>query len=156
MKRIVLFAVALLLFGYAASAKDAASPPKHPDEVAAEGLMLKRSEIVQKTPIVDLGVGRVWVVEKSKDVQCLFVEVSGTIPMYFHPDGTHRMYVIEGKLRMTIGKEQMDMEPGDFMMIPRGVRHKVERVGNGKAYFATVDTPPIDPKKIVWLEPAPK
>jgi mannose-6-phosphate isomerase-like protein (cupin superfamily) len=50
----------------------------------------------------------------------------------------------------------MDMEPGDYMMIPRGVRHKVERLGKNKAYFATVDTPPIDPKKIVWLEPAPK
>jgi len=48
------------------------------------------------------------------------------------------------------------MEPGDFMMIPRGVRHKAERVGEGNACFATVDVPAIDPKKIVWIEPAPK
>lgn len=76
--------------------------------------------------------------------------------MHFHPDGIHRMYVAEGKIRMTIGRETMEMGPGDYMMIPRGVRHKVERIGQGKAYFATVDTPPIDPRKNVWLEPAPK
>jgi quercetin dioxygenase-like cupin family protein len=135
---------------------DAKSPPKHPDELETDGLMVKRSEIVSKKPTSDLGVARIWTVEKGKQVQCLFVEVSGMIPMHFHPDGIHRMYVIEGKIRMTIGKETMDMEPGDFMLIPRGVRHKAERVGDGKAYFATVDTPPIDPKKIVWLEPPPK
>src|SRR5258707_1049967 len=57
---------------------------------------------------------------------------------------------------MTIGTETMEMGPGDFMMIPRGVRHRVQRLGDAKAYFATGDTPPVDPKKIVWLEQAPK
>ena len=55
-----------------------------------------------------------------------------------------------------LGTETMEMGPGDFMMIPRGVRHRVQRLGDAKAYFATVDTPPVDPKKIVWLEQAPK
>ena len=31
-----------------------------------------------------------------------------------------------------------------------------EKVGDGKAYFVTVDTPPINPANNVWLEPAPK
>jgi quercetin dioxygenase-like cupin family protein len=158
MKRSLLYLpFAVLLVAYWAMAKgDAQAPPKHPGEVEAEGLMVKRSEVVKKEPAADLGVARVWIVEKGKDVQSLLVELNGTLPMHFHPDGVHRMYVVEGKLRMTIGKETMEMEPGDYMMIPRGVRHKVERIGEGKAYFATVDTPPIDPMKIVWLEPAPK
>jgi quercetin dioxygenase-like cupin family protein len=158
MKRSLLFLPLVgLLFAYWATAKgDAQAPPKHAGEVEAEGLMVKRSEVVKKESAADLGVARVWIVEKGKDVQSLLVELNGTLPMHFHPDGVHRMYVVEGKLLMTIGKETMAMEPGDYMMIPRGVRHKVERIGEGKAYFATVDTPPIDPRKIVWLEPAPK
>jgi mannose-6-phosphate isomerase-like protein (cupin superfamily) len=118
--------------------------------------MVMRSEIVQQKPAADLGGARVWVVEKGKEVQSLLVEVSGTVPMHFHPDGVHRMYVIEGTVRMTIGKETMDMGPGDYMMVPRGVRHEIRRVGEGRAYFGTVDTPPVDPKKTVWLKTAPK
>jgi mannose-6-phosphate isomerase-like protein (cupin superfamily) len=157
MKRIVALSVVAFVVGnYLGAAEEAKAPPKHADEVEAEGLMVKRAEVMEKKPAADLGVAKVWIVEKGTKVQCLLVELSGTLPMHFHPDGVHRMYVVEGKFKMTIGKEEMEMEVGDFMMIPRGVRHKVERLGKGKAYFATVDTPPIDPKKIIWLEPAPK
>ena len=131
-------------------------PPKHPREVEAEGLMVRKSEITVTAPVADLGVARYWAVEKGKDVWSLLVEVSGTVPLHFHPDGVHRMYILEGKLRCTVGKETMEMGPGDYMLIPRGVRHKFEKVGEGKAYFVTVDTPPINPANNVWLEPAPK
>src|SRR5947209_4532099 len=79
----------------------AGGPPQHPGEVMAGGVMVKRSELLRRPPAADLGVARFWVVEKKKGVQCLFAEVSGTLPLHFHPDGTHRMYVIEGRLRMT-------------------------------------------------------
>ena len=118
--------------------------------------MVKRAEIMKKAPVADLGVARYWAVEKGKDVWCLLVEVNGTIPLHFHPDGVHRMYILEGKLRCTVGQETMDMGPGDYMLIPKGVRHKFQRLGEGKAYFVTVDTPPINPANNVWLEPAPK
>jgi mannose-6-phosphate isomerase-like protein (cupin superfamily) len=131
-------------------------PPKHPKEIKEPGLMVKRSEITKTTPLADLGVARYWAVEKAKDVWSLLVEVNGAIPLHFHPDGVHRMYILEGKLRCTVGKETMEMEAGDYMLIPRGVRHKFEKVGEGKAYFVTVDTPPINPANNVWLEPAPK
>lgn len=131
-------------------------PPKHEKEVEEPGLMVSRSEAMKKEPVADLGVARYWAVEKGKDVWSLLVEVSGTIPLHFHPDGVHRMYVLEGKLRCTVGKEAMVMGPGDYMLIPKGVRHKFEKAGDGKAYFVTVDTPPINPANNVWLEPAPK
>jgi len=134
----------------------AESPPKHPKEVEADGLMISRSEITKTDPVADLGVARYWAVEKSKDVWSLLVEVNGTIPLHFHPDGVHRMYILEGELRCTVGKETMVMGAGDYMLIPRAVRHKFEKVGEGKAYFVTVDTPPINPANNVWLEPAPK
>ena len=131
-------------------------PPNQTKESHEEGLMVKRSEIMKAEPVADLGVARYWAVEKKNDVMCLLAEVSGTVPMHFHPDGVHRMYMLEGKMRCTIGKETMLMEAGDYMLIPRGVRHKLERVGEAKAYFVTVDSPPINPKNNVWLEPAPR
>ncbi len=131
-------------------------PPKHAKESGAEGMMVRRAEITKTVPVADLGVARYWAVEKGKDVWSLLVEVSGTIPLHFHPDGVHRMYILEGKLRCTLGNETMEMGPGDYMLIPRAVRHKFEKIGEGKAYFVTVDTPPINPTNNVWLDPAPK
>ena len=136
--------------------KASGQPPKHEKEVEEPGLMVSRSEVMKKDPVADLGVARYWAVAKGKDVWSLLVEVNGTIPLHFHPDGVHRMYILEGKLKCTLGKETMEMGPGDYMLIPKGVRHKFEKVGDGKAYFVTVDTPPINPANNVWLEPAPK
>jgi len=151
------FLIGLAILGLAITAySQPTSSTPMPMEVHEEGLMVKRSEILKTEPVADLGVARYWAVEKKKDVMCLFVEVSGTVPMHYHPDGVHRMYMLEGKMRCTIGKDTMMMESGDYMMIPRGVRHKLERVGEGNAYFVTVDAPPINPKNNVWLEPPPK
>jgi quercetin dioxygenase-like cupin family protein len=151
----ILIGIFLVLFATGGMAKPPASS-NQPMEVHDDGLMVKRSEIIKSDPVADLGVARYWAVEKKNDVMCLFVEVSGTVPMHFHPDGVHRMYMLEGKLRCTIGKDTMVMEAGDYMLIPRGVRHKLERLGEAKAYFVTVDSPPINPANNVWIEPAPK
>lgn len=156
MKRHLFAVAALVMVPVPTPLAQTPDPPKHPREVEAAGLMVRRSEVMRGEPVADLGVARYWAVEKGKDVTSLLVEVGGTVPMHLHPDGVHRMYVLEGKLRCTIGKETMVMEPGDYMMIPRSVRHRLERVGEGKTVFVTVDSPPIDPRNNVWLEPAPK
>jgi mannose-6-phosphate isomerase-like protein (cupin superfamily) len=129
---------------------------RHPQQVESDGLMVRRSEVKGTAPVADLGVARYWAVDKGKGVWPLLVKVGGPIPLHFHPDGVHRMYVLEGRLRCTSGKETMEMGPGDYMLIPSGVRHKFEKVGGGKASFVAVDTPPINPANNVWLEPAPR
>ncbi len=58
--------------------------------------------------------------------------------------------------RSEVMKKAPVADLGVAMLIPKGVRHKFEKVGDGKAYFVTVDTPPINPANNVWLEPAPK
>jgi quercetin dioxygenase-like cupin family protein len=119
-----------------------------------EGLLLKRDEITARPPASDLGPVRVWIAEKTPDVVCFLIEITGVLPLHSHPDGVHRLYVIEGRVRFTVGSQTKELGPGDYIMIPRDVPHRVEAVG-GKAWYASVDTPPIDPKKIVWIEPKP-
>lgn len=156
MKPFLLAAAAVASLPFFLVQADSPMPPKHPQEVQAEGLMVKRSEVMKSEPVADLGVARYWAVEKKHDVMSLLVEVNGTIPLHFHPDGVHRMYILEGRLRCQVGKEMMEMGPGDYMLIPRGVRHKFQKLGDGKAYFVTVDSPPINPRNNVWLEAPPK
>src|SRR5437773_5901733 len=109
MKRLSLVAGVIALLPLSSMPAAAPQPAKHSKEVEAEGLMVKRAEIIKTEPVADLGVARYWAVEKKNDVMSLFVEVNGTIPLHFHPDGVHRMYILEGKLRCTVGKETMEM-----------------------------------------------
>jgi quercetin dioxygenase-like cupin family protein len=111
-------------------------------------IRIKRSEVMRNPPSADLGAAKAWIVEKGEGVQSMLVQIDGTIPMHLHPDGVHRMYVIEGKITVTMNEESKDMEPGDYVMIPKGVPHKI----SGKGLYGTVDMPPVDAKKIEWLE----
>lgn len=117
-----------------------------------KGLLIKRSEVMKRAPDADLGPAKTWIVERTDEVQSMLIQIDGTIPMHAHPDGVHRMYVIEGKLRVTIEDETKDLEPGDYIMIPKNAKHQVQ----GKGIYASVDTPPVDAKKIIWVDPPPK
>lgn len=113
-----------------------------------KGLMIKRAEVLKRAPDADLGPAQSWVLERTDEVQSMLIRIDGAIPMHTHPDGVHRMYVLEGTLRVTIEDETQDLGPGDYIMIPKNAKHRVE----GKALYASVDTPPVDSKKIIWID----
>ncbi|MFO0697724.1 MAG: cupin domain-containing protein [Nitrospira sp.] len=43
--------------------------------------------------------------------------------------------VMEGKLRLTIGKAEILAEPGDEVFIPKGVLHSVKNLSSSSAYW---------------------
>ena len=60
-----------------------------------------------------------------------------------HPDGDEVLYLISGKVRVTLETDPVqvvDMLPGDGMIVPKGVWHRVDIV---------------DPSQIVYLTPGP-
>jgi quercetin dioxygenase-like cupin family protein len=111
---------------------------------------------MQRPPDADLGPARMWVVERGDAVQCMLIEIDGVLPLHLHPDGVHRMYVLDGRIRVSIGEHTQDLGPGDYIRIPRGAKHRIERVGIGTAHYASVDTPPVEAARIVWIEAAPR
>lgn len=50
------------------------------------------------------------------------LDKDATVPMHSHP---HEQvgYVIQGRMRMTIGEQIYEFEPGDSYLIPGGVEH---------------------------------
>ena len=77
MNRVIVQGGCVLLLPVLTLLGQVSDPPRHPREVEAQGLMVKRSEITGTDPAADLGVARYWVVEKGKDVWALLVEVRG-------------------------------------------------------------------------------
>lgn len=133
------------------------TPPTHPQEIVAEGLYVNRAELMRQKPLMEAPHAmRIWAAEKTPEVGALLVELNGVVPMHLHVASDHRIYMIEGKMNVLVGTRTVTMSPGDFLLVPRGVRHKFSLVeGHARAVFATVDNPLVDPKKNVWLEPAP-
>ncbi|MBI2895953.1 MAG: cupin domain-containing protein [Deltaproteobacteria bacterium] len=128
----------------------------HPGEVTAPALMTSRADLMKKAPMVDApGVYKIWETEHTPQLSSELIQVYGTVPMHFHPDGSHRLYMIEGEVDMVIGDRTMHMRPGDYMMIPRGVRHKVTVTSQTPALAGSVAVPPFDPARTVWIEPRP-
>jgi quercetin dioxygenase-like cupin family protein len=51
-------------------------------------------------------------------------------------------YVLSGRLKVTIGNESETLGPGDAYCIPAGVRHGFQVVGDQKAEYLEVFSPP--------------
>ena len=79
------------------------------------------------------GVSRYWAVKKGTAVTSLLLRSAAPSRCTSTPTAPPTGCTSEGKLRCTIGKETMLMEPGDYMTTPpERARHRLERVGEGK------------------------
>jgi quercetin dioxygenase-like cupin family protein len=58
----------------------------------------------------------------------LFIDLPGKEWNDFVHSTNELVTVLEGKLRMTIGKEELTTEPGDEVFIPKGVYHSVKNI----------------------------
>ena len=85
-----------------------------------------------------------------------YFEVTGRGPLHYHPDADHRLYVLEGTVLVTCGTATTRCTVGDFIIIPKGVRHCYDVPAKGeRALLLTFDAPPYDPRKTVNLEARP-
>jgi mannose-6-phosphate isomerase-like protein (cupin superfamily) len=145
--------VVLTLFATCAAAADAA-----PGVAAHDAPVRSIAEVMAQPPLIAIDNSlRAWAVEKSEDFGVVLVEVLGQIPLHFHPDGNRRMFVLEGRVKMRGGDHEMDMQPGDYMYLPRSHRHEVWLApGAQRALLLLVDNPPTSAANVVWLEAAPE
>lgn len=59
----------------------------------------------------------------DQDYTVRVARTEGRFPWHFHPHGDEGWFVYEGRLRIETEDGAVELEPGDFTTIPRGVRH---------------------------------
>ena len=74
------------------------------------------------------------------------------IPMHMHPKENHFVYIYKGKAKGTVGDVAAEVGPGQLVVIPAGVPHSFERIGDSPVEIILFLTPPFMQKDIVWLE----
>ena len=154
-----------LVLTVAASAQDNGAKDAKPSdestkqtEAKANGEREGAATVLHRDDVLhDHGGGKhLWPLLNTPEARVNYFEVTSRGALHFHPDADHRLYVLEGTVLVTCGVTTTKCTAGDFIIIPRGVRHCYDVTAPGeKALLLTFDAPPYDPKKTVNVEPKP-
>lgn len=63
-------------------------------------------------------------------------EVSKGGTLHSHPDEEQWSYIIKGKMHFILGDEERILEEGDFVHIPRNVKHRSRAIDGPVVYFS--------------------
>jgi quercetin dioxygenase-like cupin family protein len=135
------------------AATDTSTATRHPDERDGNAKILHRADVVPDRSTGATARGGLWPLYSTPEARLNYFEVTGRTSLHFHPDAEHRLYVLEGKVLVTCGTNTTTATVGDFIVIPRGVRHCYDVPAKGdRALLLTFDAPPFDPRKTVNIE----
>ena len=150
----ILTALALLVpLACRLAAADEPSSARHLDERDGVAQIIHRAEVVPDRATNASSRGGLWPLYSTPEARLNYFEVTGRTSLHFHPDADHRLYVLEGKVLVTCGTNTTTAIVGDFIVIPRGVRHCYDTPAKGdRALLLTFDAPPFDPRKTVNIE----
>ena len=59
--------------------------------------------------------------------------------------------MIQGQIEITVGEETRRIQAGDFVTIPQGSVHAMQRLGTAEALFLDIASPP-DVGDVIWYE----
>jgi mannose-6-phosphate isomerase-like protein (cupin superfamily) len=74
------------------------------------------------------------------------------VALHKHPKENHVLYILKGHGKGQIGDQTAEVGPGQIVVIPANVPHKLERIGDEPLDFILFSTPGFHPDDIVWLE----
>lgn len=94
---------------------------------------------------------KVWTIRQNETIRINLVEMSGELSLHKHPDADHSLIVLDGKVRVQVGDQQMVIGKGDFISIPANVPHKYWSLTK-TAMLVSMDAPYYDPAKTISLE----
>jgi mannose-6-phosphate isomerase-like protein (cupin superfamily) len=66
------------------------------------------------------------VIQVDEEYTVRVAKTIGRFPWHYHPHGDEGWLVFEGRLRIDTQDGSIDLERGDFAVIPKGMRHSPE------------------------------
>ena len=58
------------------------------------------------------------------DQEIRLVKIEGTFPWHYHADGDEMFLCWRGHFRLEFRDGAVELDPGDFIVVPRGVEHR--------------------------------
>lgn len=80
---------------------------------------------------------------KTERLGGILVEVEpGAYSEFYEHEGEEIKIVMQGEVEYTVGKKVYHLVEGDVLWHQSSIPHRVKNIGDKKALFFTVDTPP--------------
>ena len=77
------------------------------------------------------------IVARVNDHEVKVARIDGEFIWHAHPDTDEAFLVMSGRLRMELRDGAVELGPGDFYVVPRGVEHRP--VANGECHIAMIE-----------------
>jgi mannose-6-phosphate isomerase-like protein (cupin superfamily) len=74
--------------------------------------------------------------------------------LHFHPQAEESYYILAGEAKIEIGDDVATLRPGQTVLIPPPLPHKIYNTGHGNLVLLVVCVPAWEPSNTVWLEKA--
>ena len=87
----------------------------------------------------------------TAEVNIRLNRLEGRINRHVHPKTDHFLYIITGQIELRVGDDTQVIGAGEFVTIPRGLSHAMQRRGESAALFLDVAAPP-DVGDVIWQE----
>ena len=130
-----------------------AEQPRDSRETNGVATIIHRADVLRDRDTNPVNGRHLWPLYSTPEARMNYFEVIGRGSLHFHPDAEYKLYVLEGRLLVTVGTNISQAAIGDFIIIPKGVRHRYDVVAKGeRALLLTFDAPPYDPRKTVNVE----
>src|SRR5215467_13567598 len=94
--------------------------------VGGLGLTVQRPE--QIPPVISPGETQLVPLAQTPEMNIRVNRLIGRIKRHEHSQSNHFLYLIQGEIDLTVGEETRRIQAGDFVTIPRGSVHAMQRV----------------------------
>jgi mannose-6-phosphate isomerase-like protein (cupin superfamily) len=75
---------------------------------------------------------------------------------HFHPAAEESYYILAGEARIELGDETATLRPGQIVLIPSPLPHKIYNTGESDLLLLVVCVPAWELTNTVWLESPPE
>ncbi len=102
---------------------------------------VKNSDDVVKEEVPDAkGIKIQWLISDKDGSDRIYLrkftmEPGADMTLHSHPDTEHVQYYIKGKVKLFMSSDEYDVEAGDSVFIPAGVKHKYVNLSTEEAIF---------------------
>ena len=105
----------------------------------------------QAPPFASSGESQLALLAQTPEMNIRVNKLSGRIKRHTHPQSHHFLYLIQGQIELTVGEETRRIQAGDFVTIPQGSVHAMQRIGATEVLFLDIASPP-DTGDVIWHE----
>ena len=80
------------------------------------------------------------------------IEIKKEVKLHRHEYHSEHVYIVSGKAEMKLGDQQIQVNSGDIIFIPKGIPHNVKVTSTAPLRVISIQSPAFDGKDRVMME----